>query len=262
MQQFDFGFARAAESPTRARATRREADWRRQLAQALAYAINQSSEQAEELIAEYERRERAGPDFLRQRPGSVIADAPVVNLDRNERVRMIVQFRALCRRTWVNKETGRHRGAVSRTCEAVFGALLYLATKYGKVYPSLTGLAHLAMCCRASVVTAIADLEHKLGFVTRIRRLRTIKTPLGFETVQETNAYVLHRPTKGLGLLAVALFASSPESNFQPPSASIVSNEEHARSLNPESPLTQALMRLGMTVKEEKGAPPAAAQRV
>jgi hypothetical protein len=256
MQQ-DFGFAGTAQVPATRhliRATRREADWRRQLAQALAYATNQSPEQAEELLAEYERRERAGPDFMRQRPDSVITAAPVINLDRNERVRLITTFRALTRRTWVNKETGRHRGAVSRTCEAVFGALLYLATKYGRVHPSLTGLAHLAMCCRASVVTALADLEDKLGFVTRIRRLRRIKTPLGFETVQETNAYLVHRPMKGLGFLAVALFASNAESNFQPPSVSKVSNKEPAHPLNPESPLAQALVRLGMAVKKD-GAP-------
>jgi hypothetical protein len=36
---------------------------------------------AEELLAEYEAREREGPDFMRIRPGSVIADAPVVTLD-------------------------------------------------------------------------------------------------------------------------------------------------------------------------------------
>jgi hypothetical protein len=33
---------------------------------------------AEELLAEYEAREREGLDFMRIRPGSVIADAPVV----------------------------------------------------------------------------------------------------------------------------------------------------------------------------------------
>jgi len=211
----------------------------------------QSPEAAAELLAEYERRERAGPDFLRQRPDSTVCEAPIVSLDRNERVRLLTTFRALTRRTWVNKETGRHRGAVSRTAEAVFFALLYLVERYGRVHPSLTGLAHISMCCRASVVNALADLE-RLGFVTRIRRLRMIETPLGFETVQECNAYKLHLPTKGLGLLAVALFGPKPESNFQPPSANIDSNEEYARWLDPQNPLAQALMRLRLAVKERK----------
>jgi hypothetical protein len=49
----------------KARATAREADWRRQLARAFAYQAARSPEEAEELLAEYERREAEGPDFLR-----------------------------------------------------------------------------------------------------------------------------------------------------------------------------------------------------
>ena len=37
--------------------------------------------------------------------------------------------------------------------------------------------------------------------MTRIRHLRQIKTPLGFTTRQITNAYVVHEPRSGLGLL-------------------------------------------------------------
>jgi hypothetical protein len=210
MQQFDFGFAGAAGTTTRARATRREADWRRQLARGFVYATERSPDQAEELLAEYERREREGPDFMRQRPGSVIAEAPVITLDRNERVRLNWKFRMLTRRSWVAKDTGRHRGVITRTAESVFGALMYLTEKYGRVFPSLEGLAHLAMCCKQSVVTALADLE-RLGFVTRIRRIRQVTTPLGFTTRQITNAYRVHEPGRGLGLLAMCVFAS--ESN-------------------------------------------------
>jgi hypothetical protein len=95
----------------------------------------------------------------------------------------------------------------------VFGALMYLTEKYGRVFPSLEGLAHLAMCCKQSVVAALADLE-RLGFVTRIRR---ILTPLGFTTRQITNAYRVHAPASGLGLIAMGLFAT--ESNSWTPSA-------------------------------------------
>jgi hypothetical protein len=45
------------------------------------------------------------------------------------------------------------------------------------------------MCCKQSVVTALADLE-RLGFVTRIRRIRRVTTPLGFTMRQITNAYL------------------------------------------------------------------------
>jgi hypothetical protein len=253
MQQFDFGFAGAASSSTRARATRREADWRRQLARGFVYMTGQHPEQAAELLAEYERREREGPDFMRQRPGSVIAEAPLVTLDRNERMRLIWKFRMLTRRSWVNKETGKHRGVITRTAESVFGALMYLTEKYGRVFPSLKGLAHLAMCCPASVVTALADLE-RLGFVTRIRRIRQIMTPLGFTTRQITNAYRVHEPARGLGLLATLVFAT--ESNSWTPSDSKVLYEEQKRWLDPANPLQQALMCLGAIFERKKGTAP------
>ena len=250
MQQFDFGFsANAAAGFPRARATRREADWRRQLARAFVYMTDRHPEAADELLAEYERRERGGPDFMRQRPGSVIAEAPLVTLDRNERTRLVWKFRMLTRRSWVAKETGRHRGVVTRTAESVFGALMYLTEKYGRVFPSLEGLAHLAMCCKQSVVTALADLE-RLGFVTRIRRIRQIKTPLGFRTEQITNAYRVHEPRSGLGLLATLVFAT--ESNSWTPSAHVVESLNGTAALNPTNSLHHALERLGGLLGKQK----------
>jgi hypothetical protein len=61
-----------------------------------------------------------------------------------------------------------------------------------------------------------AAAMERLGFVTRIRRIRRIMTPLGFTTRQITNAYRVHEPTSGLGLIAKALFAT--ESNSWTPS--------------------------------------------
>jgi hypothetical protein len=193
---------------------------------------------------------------MRQRPGSVIVEAPLVTLDRNERIRLMWKFRMLTRRSWVAKDTGKHRGVITRTAESVFGALLYLTEKYGRVFPSLEGLAHLAMCCKQSVVTAIADLE-QLGFVTRIRRIRQITTPLGFTTRQLTNAYRVHEPASGLGLLATLVFAT--ESNSWTASAHIDSNEECARWLDRKSPLNRALERLERVLK--KGAAPGGAAK-
>src|SRR5262245_21847657 len=186
--------------------------------------------EAAALLAEYERRERESPDFMRQRPGSVIAEAPLVTLDRNERIRLMGKFRAISRRSWIVKDTGRHRGVITRTTEAVFGALLYLTEKYGRVFPSLEGPAHLAMCCKQSAVTALADLE-QLGFVTRIRRIRQLQTSLGFTTRQITNAYRVHEPASGLGLLAMCVFAT--ESNSWTASAHLVGIFEWHRRTQP-----------------------------
>jgi hypothetical protein len=59
----------------------------------------------------------------------------MVTLDRNERARLTTKFRLLCRRSWQSKETGRHRGVITRTAESVFFALMYLTGKYGRVFP-------------------------------------------------------------------------------------------------------------------------------
>ena len=253
MQQIDLGFDHTAIPPARTRAPRREAEWRRQLYRAFVYLSEREPERAEELLAELERREAEGPEFMRQRPGSVAADAPLVTLDRNERVRLVAKFRALCRRSWQGKATGKHRGIITRTAESVFQALLYLTEKHGKVFPSLEGLAHLAMCCKQSVVTALDDLE-RLGFVTRIRRIRRVTTPLGFTTRQITNAYRVHEPARGLGLLAVAVFSrgNTTESNCWTPSAADV----HSQPGEPfPEPLTRALGRLGALVRNERTTP-------
>jgi hypothetical protein len=209
----------------------------------------QSPEQADEVLAEYERREREGPDFMRIRPQSVIADAPLVSLDRNERIRLMGKFRALSRRSWVAKESGRHRGVITRTAESVFGALMYLTEKYGRVFPSLEGLAHLAMCCKQSVVTALDDLE-RLGFVTRIRRVRRFNTPLGFRTVQITNAYRVHEPASGRGLLTTLVFAT--ESNCWTASAHVVDSEIGEGEVNPANSLHQACYAWGERLEARK----------
>jgi hypothetical protein len=56
----------------------------------------------------------------------------------------------------------------------------------------------------------LGPVDERLGFVTRIRRIRQIKTPLGFRTEQITNAYRVHEPSHGFGLLAVEFASSGP----------------------------------------------------
>lgn len=242
MHQLDMNLGADDREPSapafKARAKAREADWRRQLARAFAYQAARSPEDAEELLREYEQREAEGPDFLRIRPRSVFDDAPMVTLDRNERIRLMGKFRALARGSWVTKAKGKHRGAITRTAEAVFETLMYLTEKYGRVFPSLEGLAYLARCCRASVVTALDDLE-LLGFVTRIRRIRRVGTPLGFKVVQITNAYRVHEPASGLGLLASILCGKPTGSNYSTPSEAEYLSEE-LQSTSDGAPVTRS----------------------
>jgi hypothetical protein len=90
------------------------------------------------------------------------------------------------------------------------------------------------------------------------RHLRQIKTPLGFRTEQITNAYRVHEPARGLGLLATLVFAT--ESNSWTASDNEVQSKECERSLEPENPLHQALARLGRAL-EGKGAAPSGAAK-
>jgi hypothetical protein len=209
---------------SRVRQKDRAAQWQKEKAKALQYVTEHLGHAA---VQEYERQIAAGPDFIKYRHGSDFREAPAINMDGNARVRLWTKFNAICRGTWSAKRAGKHRGEISRTAEAVFGALMYLAAKYGRVYPSMVGLAQLAQCCKQSVATALNDLE-VLGFITRHRRVRKVMTPLGFRVEQITNAYEVHEPRMALGRLADLIFGEKPanikESNFWPASQSTASD--------------------------------------
>jgi hypothetical protein len=89
---------------------------------------------------------------------------------------------------------------------------------------------------------------------TGFRRIRRIMTPLGFTTRQITNAYRVHEPARGLGLLATLVFAT--ESNSWTASGNKVLYEEQGRWLDRANPLHQALARLGNVLEAKKGAAP------
>jgi hypothetical protein len=76
------------------------------------------------------------------------------------------------------------------------------------------------------------------------------ETPVGFRTEQITNAYRVHEPTRGLGLLAMCVFATG--SNSWTPSDSKVLYEEQKRWLDPANPLHQALTRLERALEGER----------
>jgi hypothetical protein len=215
--------------PRAIRARTRAADWEKQISRAFLYVHGraQTLEEAAELERLYEVALEEGPDFIHCRGKSELKDAPDINLDANGITKLMVSFYSMCRNAWAGKGRGKHRGLVSRCAEEVFKALVYLAGKYERLFPSIKGLAYLARCCPQSVSDALNQLE-ALGLVTRHRRLKRVMTPLGFKTVQNTNAYELHPPKTGLGKLAEAMFgskkpANTTESNNSRASASKVS---------------------------------------
>lgn len=105
----------------------------------------------------------------------------------------------------------------------------------------------------------LGPVDERLGFVTRIRRIRQIKTPLGFRTEQITNAYRVHEPSHGFGLLATLVFAT--ESNCWTPSDHVVESLNGADALNRTNPLHHALERLSVLLKSKKGAAPSGAAK-
>jgi hypothetical protein len=199
------------------RATRQAAHWRDGLAKSFAYAAGRARDSAEEarVWQAYEEELASGPDFTRYHGGSEFMDAPKITADRNELARIRFKLVAIANGSWATKEKGKHAGLVQHSTIRIFDALCHLAKKHGRVFPSLEGIAYLAKCGRNTVLSGLKQLEF-FGFVTVFRRVKRIKTALGFRTVQDTNAYLIKEPNTW-GEKALALFArivgGSSESN-------------------------------------------------
>lgn len=200
--------------PRGRRGQQSDADHKAALSRAYIYQQGRirSPREAAALDAEFERRMREGPEFLRVRGRSEFREAPLHRLDREQRAKLHALFFGMANAEWKHRDAGRHRGTITRTCESVMGSLLFLAARYPRLFPSLECLARLARCCKQSVVSALATLE-RLGWITRHRRLQRRTGLLGPEAVQATNGYELHTPRKGWGLLGLLLFKQQPESN-------------------------------------------------
>jgi hypothetical protein len=99
----------------------------------------------------------------------------------------------------------------------VLKALLNLALQYGEVRPSLVGIARLACACKQTVVNCLKVLA-LYGFVIVHRRIKRIRTALGFKVVQDTNAYTIEEP-QGLGAIGLRMFRQASESRKWPPSS-------------------------------------------
>jgi hypothetical protein len=208
--------ADSTRKPRRAPGPRRqqiEAEHKVALSRAYVYQAERTrnAEELAALDAAYEARMNEGPDFTRYRDKSRFGEAPLHRLDREGIHKLRFAFNSMARKAWLGSATGKHRGVISRTCKDVFGALLYMAERYDRLFPSLERIAALAQCCKQSVVTALETLE-TLGFITRHRRLRMVEGLLGRKAEQNTNGYELHTPRTAWGRLTLALFGPNSES--------------------------------------------------
>jgi len=184
------------------------------MARAHAYLSSRARTEAEQEAADrlYEEAMRQGPDFIRYRTGSDFREAPKLSMDRNAYARIINALEMIERGTYRHSRQKGKQG-IPRTAARVLKALLGLAMRYGRVFPSLLGIAQLACVCKQTVVDCLKVLE-LYGFVVVHRRCKRIRTPLGFKVVQDTNAYTVQEP-KGFGALALAFFGRASESRKQ-----------------------------------------------
>ena len=189
------------------RARRKAGQWREGLAKSFSYAAGRARDAAEQdrVWQAYEDELESGPDFTHYRGGSEFRDAPRITADRNALARIRFKLIAIASGSWATKEKGKHAGLVQHSTIRVFDALCGLAKKHGRVFPSHVGLAYLSKCSKNTVIAALKQLEF-FGFVTVYRRVKRVRTELGFRTVQDTNAYVVQEPNTW-GEKALALFA-------------------------------------------------------
>jgi hypothetical protein len=200
-----------SSTETGARSKRREAQWRSDLTRAWGYwrGKARSDHEAARIDASFEEQLAEGPDFIRYHRDSDFRDAPKVHLDGNAVAKLMATYRAIERGSWKVKEKGKHGGALGRPALRLLETFLFVLYRPGKALClSYDSIAAAAMLSRRCVVDAMQHLA-RLGLITIHRRVKRIKTELGFKVVQDCNAYDLH-PPRGLGALAAQLFAGLP----------------------------------------------------
>jgi hypothetical protein len=193
------------------RSANRAAAWEQDLTRTASYLMGQARTEDERAFVErlYDEALEEGPDFTNYRAKSLFQAAPKLGIDRNAYGRILNALDMIERGTYRHCRDKGKQG-VPRTVARVLKALLNLALKYGEVRPSLDGIKLLACVCKQTVVNCLKVLEF-YGFVIVHRRIKRIRTVLGFKVVQDTNAYTIQEP-QGLGGLAVSIFKQASES--------------------------------------------------
>jgi hypothetical protein len=152
-------------------------------------------------------------------------DAPACRIDRNSAAKIIVLAHAMERESYKHRARYQRRGALGDLSIALLWALMNFGRKYGKIFPCYDTLAAMLRKDPEAVIEAMKRLITH-GFVTKHRRSKLVSTPQGKRRVQDSNAYEVHMPQKGLALLVpVAAEASGSEK-------SVVSSSTPRRAQN------------------------------
>jgi hypothetical protein len=188
------------------RCKRRAIEWHGKAYRTAAELRRRHQGQADEIDAALAEEIERGPDFLEWHRGSEFKDPPKNNLDRNYIARIWFVAQMIERKSWACKKKGKHGGTLGAVAIELLRTILFVIRKHeGRLYPSYETLAVLTRKSRRAIVKAMQVLE-RMGFVTIHKRIKRISTPLGPRTVQDSNAYTFHLPTKGLGALAMRVF--------------------------------------------------------
>lgn len=172
-----------------ARSRNRAAAWRRDIAQWREFQLGRARSESERqaIEREYELRMEAGPDFTQHHASSTFDEAPLQKIDEEGRRAILRAFDEIRRWSWKNARKP-HGQAISRAYREVLSALLALALRHGRVFPSYEKLAEMACCSRSTVYRALRWLK-TWGLLTWQRRVKRTASRLGTVVRQTSNAY-------------------------------------------------------------------------
>jgi hypothetical protein len=156
-------------------------------------------------------------------------DAPACRIDRNEAARIIVRAHAMERDSYKHRKRYQRRGVLGDLSIGLLWLLLSFSRKYGKIFPDYGTLAALLRKDREAVIEAMKRLVTH-GFVTKHRRSKLIGTPHGQRRVQDSNAYEVHMPEKGLAV--VPLIAARSSGSDKPFVSELQTRDVHNASLS------------------------------
>lgn len=198
-----------------ARSSNRAAAWRRDLALWREFQLGRARSDAErrEIEREYEVRLGQGPDFTLHQGGSTFDEAPLQTIDAEGRRAILRAYDEIRRWSWKNARKP-HGQAVSRAYREVLSALLALAVRHGRTFPSYERLAEMACCSRSTVYRALQWLR-TWGLIDWKRRLKRTASRLGTVVRQTSNAYTIITDLAELGR---AIFRRDPECHNKLPS--------------------------------------------
>lgn len=198
-----------------ARSRNRAAAWRRDISQWREFQLGRARTDIERqsIEREYTERMEQGPDFTAHHPKSTFNEPPLQKISDDQRRELLRAFDAVRRWSWINGRKARGQ-AISRAYREVLSALIALAQRHGRVFPSYERLAAMACCSRSTVWRAINWLR-AWGLLDWERRLKRATTRLGTKVQQTSNAY---RIAENLAALGRRFLRQVPECHQLPPS--------------------------------------------